>query len=160
MFSVLDKDPFQEFIRSSELSTGTDKLGIGNDFFTIDMLPAFNVVIQGSNEYLPRELNRTLVWPDKIDIYKIIVGIKLFTYGETISIDDFFTEQTYQYRARYVSHWKAGTPSVGASMLNLSDKESQVTMPDEIAADRKAALEQIQRLQSSLKVKALYDSIP
>jgi hypothetical protein len=27
------------------------------------------------------------------------------TYGETISIDDFFTEQTYQYVATYMTPW-------------------------------------------------------
>lgn len=110
VFSVLDRDPLQDFIVREERRPRT----VGYDFFTVDQLPPFNIVIQGSNEYLPGNwVSGKFQDPygDKTEIFKLLIGVKLLTHGETISIDDFFTEQTYQYQARYITPWYTGTPS-------------------------------------------------
>lgn len=146
VFSVLDKDPLNEFILPY-VSRNRKK---GHEFFTIDQLPEFNVVIQGSNEYLVDNF-RTSTPTSKTDIYKLIVGIRLLTHGETISIDDFFTEQTYQYQARYVSPWNTGTPNSATLTLNaLESPDPDMSSDDYVTNDLTNATRSLDVIQAML----------
>ncbi len=112
IFTVLDKEPLKEMIDNSFLSQRNDK-DQRAEYFTIDQIPAFNVVIQGSNE-LPTKNGL----PQQI--LKVLVGVKIMTHGETISIDDFFLEQTYQYVCRYVSPWITTVDSESGTLASVT----------------------------------------
>jgi len=79
-----------------------------------DRIPSFNIVLEGTNEYMPTP------GQVKSKIYKMILGVRLFMHGETISIDDFFTEQTYQYQAKHVTQWHQGEISP-ADLISYND---------------------------------------
>jgi hypothetical protein len=112
IFTVLDKEPLREMIEHSYLSSRDDK-DMRPEYFTVDQIPAFNVVIQGSNE-VPNQNGI----PQQV--IKVLVGVKLMTHGETISIDDFFLEQTYQYVCRYVSPWITTADNEAATINSVS----------------------------------------
>ena len=106
IFTVLNKDPLDELLK---LHTDFFK-DASSDFVSADELPPLNIVIKGSSEHLEERIRTPTGQVYSTDtITKVIYGVRLMQHGETISIDDFFTEQTYQYIARHVTNWNRGT---------------------------------------------------
>jgi hypothetical protein len=123
VFTILDKEPLQRLIDLTDPSSNPDK-DRASDFFSIDQTPEFNIVIEGTNELPgPGGVPKTLI--------KVIVGVKLMTHGETISIDDFFLEQQYQYVARYITPWIEIDNAPGARNKALSTLGNFITVTDE-----------------------------
>jgi len=110
VFVVLDREPLHDLMQSMEgkYNPTSDALQSPSN------MPLFNIVIQGGNEYLPK------AGETKSNIFKLIIGVRLFMHGETISIDDFYTEQTYQYQARHVTQWIEDELSP-ATLINYAD---------------------------------------
>lgn len=82
--------------------------------FLVDELPPFNIVISLANEYGLRS---------KIVIY----GIRLLTEGQVMSINDVFTENTYQFMAtdiEYLNDEKSYSSSKKGVFLIINDSKS------------------------------------
>ena len=117
IFTLLDRDPLEELFKMSSILT-RDANG---RFSSIDQIPKFNISIVGQNETLRPEIIDEIPGDDpslrpvdlnsiaqRQSISKMIVGVRLNQFGETLSVDDFFTEQVYQYVCEWVSPWKKG----------------------------------------------------
>ena len=86
IFSVIDKDPFQELFAFDALNTAVRSDGLWH----VDMLPPFDIVLTAINEGGNSGV-------------QIISGVTLSNTGTTYSVDDIYTETTYTYLAEYVS---------------------------------------------------------
>jgi len=103
VFTVLNFDPLRELIIN--LPAGDARGGP----FTVDQLPPFNIVIWGSKELASINLGKVRL---QNTIMKVIVGVQFVTHGESITIDDLYLEQSYQYRSQYTTPWLAGTTTL------------------------------------------------
>lgn len=85
IFTVIDKDPFQEiFAMAADASSPAD------GSWHIDEMPPFDILINAANESGKSGM-------------QLISGVTLSNYGTTYSVDDIFTEITYTYMAEHVS---------------------------------------------------------
>lgn len=108
VFTLFNVDPLYSIM--GDAGAKNKKLQDRDDFISPYKLPPFNIVIEGDNEYVnvpTRKAHDQDPTSIKTKIVKVIVGVKLFMHGETLSIDDFFTEQVYQYQCKYVTPWQS-----------------------------------------------------
>ena len=101
IFTVINKDPLKEIL-SQDMRGHMD---FSPDFLTVDQLPPFNIVIETSSELLQKSSDGAGPVGQST---KVITGVRIMQYGETISIDDMFLEQSHTYTATYVSPWMEG----------------------------------------------------
>lgn len=152
VFTVLDREPLSDLLALA----GTSYTNANPTFDTVDQLPPFNVVIEGDNEYVP------LNGETKTTISKMIIGVRLHVHGETISIDDFYTEQTYQYQAQHVTPWITG----GISVSRLLSPPGKTAITDPIVTSASETIREtthtvtddLQKL-SAIKTQLLYPSL-
>lgn len=97
--------------------------------FLIDEIPPFNIVISAANEYGVRS---------KMVIY----GVRLVNEGQVMSINDIYTENTYQFVATDVEYLNTDDSSasssddgkslyvVGSQSSEISSAENQIIYPD------------------------------
>lgn len=86
IFSVIDKDPFQEIFALDALNSTV----INDGSWHIDMMPPFDIVITAVNEL-------------GFSGVQLISNVSLTNWGTTYSVDDIYTESTYTYVAEHVS---------------------------------------------------------
>lgn len=93
--------------------------------FLIDEIPPFNIILSLANEYGLRS---------KLVIY----GIRLINEGQVMSINDIYTENTYQFVATDIEYLnneneysKGGSSSSGYIIQDVIRKESDITEPPE-----------------------------
>jgi len=86
VFTVVDKDPFQELFAMDALSNSVKADGSWH----IDTLPPFDIVLSGVNE-------------GGTSGVQLISNVYLTNWGTTYSVDDMYTESTYTYVAEHVS---------------------------------------------------------
>lgn len=98
IFTVLEKEPLEALLQK-DIRGHED---YSPDYFTLDQLPPFNIVIEGSTETLQKSASGSSPFNR---IFKVIVGVRLMQYGETVSVDDMFLEQSHTYTATYVTPW-------------------------------------------------------
>ena len=104
---------FNEYV-FYRISQYKDLLARKNGFFAplADMLPPFDIVISFYNEYGQAS---------KMKIF----GITIVDEGQTLSIDDLITEQTYTYMARGIQPMVAISPPNPSSKPNLDPRVAQ-----------------------------------
>jgi hypothetical protein len=91
IFTMFDKDPFEEVIRLS-----SENEIYGREPFFIDQIPEFDIVINAVNEFGM--------------VSKALIGsVTLSNYGTTLSIHDIYTEISYSYVARFYIPMTADT---------------------------------------------------
>jgi len=108
VFTLFNVDPLYSIM--GDAAAKSTKLQDRDDFISPYKLPPFNIVIEGDNEYVnvpTKKAQDQAPTSIKTKIVKVIVGVKLFMHGETLSIDDFFTEQVYQYQCKYATPWQS-----------------------------------------------------
>lgn len=86
IFSVIDKDPFQELFTFDAMNSAVRSDGKWH----VDMLPPFDIILSAINEGGTAGV-------------QVISGITLTNTGTTYSVDDIYTESTYTYVAEHVS---------------------------------------------------------
>jgi hypothetical protein len=82
VFALLDRDVFGEFYRQSPA-----EIDSGAPFF-VDQIPEFHIFVSGENEYGGR-------------VSAGLLNITLTNFGQTVSVDDIYTEVTYTYVAQF-----------------------------------------------------------
>ena len=87
VFALVDGDILKEAFKT--IDPGKKSIGTV-DRPTADMLPPFNIIIDGANEQGDA-------------LQQVIYGVTLSHWGTTYSIDDLFTEVTHTYIAKAVS---------------------------------------------------------
>jgi len=103
IFTFLGIDPLEELMLQRKSADARGGL------FSVDQIPPFNIVIWGQNEYATLKNKTSAV---SQSVFKILTGVKLVTHGESITIDDFYLEQSYQYRCSHVTPWTVGDLTV------------------------------------------------
>lgn len=141
IFSVLEKEPLQFLFDQFDRA-----LDANPSYMSFDQLPPFNIMIQGSTEYLSKKDKDALAIGGPQIISKVIVGVELVQHGETISIDDFFLEQSHQYVATYISPWFSG----GVNFAEMHTKLKQITSPDNLVPIDNLSKESITRTQDNI----------
>lgn len=131
VFAVFDKHFMYEAIEEiGGLSTA------GNHFLA-DELPPFDITISFANEY-----GRTA----KMAIY----GVRLINEGQVMSINDVFTENTYQYVATdidYINSYETNTSGdMPEEPLASSKKNEHVTVTNTVSVDDGKKPEKEQRI--------------
>lgn len=86
IFSVLDKDPFQELFALDAMSSTVAHDGAWH----IDQMPPFDIIITATNEAGDSGV-------------QLMSDVVLTNWGTTYSVDDIFTESTYTYMAEHVT---------------------------------------------------------
>ena len=114
IFTVLDKDPFQELFAVDALSTAVRTDGRWH----VDMLPPFDMIISAVNEGGTAGV-------------LIIQDVVLTNTGTTFSVDDVYTETTYTYMAEHVSPFVENPIYSEFLKLTRAAKKSQKT-PDSL----------------------------
>lgn len=105
------------------------KMGVYNtDHFIADELPPFDVTINFENEY---------GFGSRLAIY----GIRLLNEGQTMSINDIYTENTYQYVAMdigYMNQWYSLSDGEGNadSQITPEGQKTEITKPSETIPDK------------------------
>jgi hypothetical protein len=94
VFAVMNKDVFAQMYQG--LADGmSENITKGPDF--VDSMPPFHILIRGYNEY-------------GASASALLIDAKITNFGTTFSVDDMFTESTYNYVAKhyipFVSDWK------------------------------------------------------
>jgi hypothetical protein len=94
VFAVMNKDVFAQMYQG--LADGmSDNITRGPDF--VDNMPPFHILIRGYNEY-------------GASASALLIDVKITNFGTTFSVDDMFTESTYNYVAKhyipFVNDWK------------------------------------------------------
>lgn len=112
IFTVIDKDPFQELFAFDALNTAVRSDGKWH----IDMLPPFDAIITGVNEGGAAGV-------------QIIQGITLTNTGTTYSVDDMYTESTYTYVAEHVTPF-IKNPNYDKFLNFVRSKMSVAKTPD------------------------------
>ena len=120
VFTLLSIDPLYNLMSLAQ----EDATDSSPAFFTVDQLPAFNLIIVGETEDLPRLKTETIP-----RIWKMLVGVKLQHHGESLSVDDLYTEQTYSYVCEYISPWVER--EISYADLTPSKVEAQSTVDPE-----------------------------
>jgi len=82
VFALLDRDVFGEFYRQNP-----NEVDSGAPFF-VDQIPEFHIFVSGENEYGGR-------------VSAGLLNITLTNFGQTVSVDDIYTEVTYTYVAQF-----------------------------------------------------------
>lgn len=110
IFTVFNKHWLHELI---EKYGNADEI---NYEYLVDELPPFNITITAQNEY---------GYASRLAIY----GVRLLSEGEVLSINDVYTENTYQFVATGLDYLKAtNTPISGGSQQSLiAGKEKAVS---------------------------------
>jgi len=119
IFALLNRDVFAAFMKS-EL-TGLSKDTFGSPDY-VDELPPFNILIQGGNEF-------------GAEASGLLTDVKLTNFGTTFSVDDLYTESTYNYVARhyvpFTDDWR-NTISQQILSRRLSKPLSQALVDDTV----------------------------
>ena len=94
VFAVMNKDVFAQMYQG--LADGmSENITKGPDF--VDSMPPFHILIRGYNEY-------------GASASALLIDAKITNFGTTFSVDDMFTESTYNYVAKhyipFVNDWK------------------------------------------------------
>jgi hypothetical protein len=122
IFTVADKDPFQELFSFDALMSAQATDGIWH----IDMMPKFDIMLSAVNE-------------GGLAGVQLVQGITLTNTGTTYSVDDMYTENTYTYVADYVSPFVKNPTKEG--MIRLSRRHLQVNkVVDDILSNIPALL--------------------
>lgn len=127
VFAVMNKDVFAQMYQG--LADGmSDNITKGPDF--VDNMPPFHVLIRGYNEY-------------GANASALLIDVKITNFGTTFSVDDMFTESTYNYVAKhyipFVSDWAQEIQQyqsrIKESNINpISDNMPWVEIKDEVVA--------------------------
>jgi hypothetical protein len=117
VFALMNEDVFVQLY--SGLADGMgDNIGEGPDF--VDAMPPFNILIRAYNEY-------------GAQASAMLMGVKITNFGTTYSVDDMFTESTYNYVAKhyipFVSDWKTAVQKYIAQIISNANPLSQMTDP-------------------------------
>ena len=122
IFTVADKDPFQELFSFDALMSAQATDGIWH----IDMMPKFDIMLSAVNE-------------GGLAGVQLVQGITLTNTGTTYSVDDMYTENTYTYVADYVSPFVKNP--TGEAMMRLARRQLQVDkVVDDILSEIPALL--------------------
>jgi len=117
IFTVLDKDPFQEIFALDALNGSTLQDGLWH----IDQMPPFDAVITASNEA-------------GLSAVQLISNIVFSNWGTTYSVDDMYTESTYTYMAEHVSPL-IRNPTADSFAQALRSLVSRPRTPDDITLE-------------------------
>jgi len=131
VFILLDHEPLRDLKILSTLFNRTTT----DEFSSVATLPKFSIFMEGSNEILSEPVKGLL---SGSTIHKLVHDITLMQFGETVSVDDFYTEQVYQFTCRWVSDWIPGAfkyvPYVqqdnGIDMLAMGGVIDRLPLPD------------------------------
>lgn len=126
---------FNEYV-FYKISQYRDYLGRRNGFFAplADMLPPFDIVVSFYNEYGQSS---------KMKIF----GVTIVDEGQTVSIDDLITEQTYTYMARGIQPMVKLSPvDDGSSTLDPLLKQRNIQISKNIFGDK--VIENMARIYS------------
>lgn len=108
IFSMINRDIFSQYM--DRVIPGVENNNwSGPDF--VDQIPSFNILIKGGNE-LGREGSG------------ILIGVKITNFGTTFSVDDMYTESTYNYVAR---HYSPFVDDIETTMNNFRSIRSMAT---------------------------------
>lgn len=131
VFSVFNKH------FSKELLEGLNSDYIGTSYL-VDELPPFDIVISAANEYGYRS---------KLVIY----GIRLLNEGQVMSINDVYTENTYQYVAtdvQYLTDEMAYVRSDSEKKYKLNDNIAYYENIDNVFNDDSLEEDRLKRLEN------------
>jgi hypothetical protein len=117
IFTVLDKDPFQELFAIDTLQSPD----ISNGNWHIDQMPPFDIVITAANEF-----GTTAI--------QYIHEVTIMNHGVTYSVDDMYTESSYSYVAKYVSPF-VKNPLTESFLNNLRKISQHNKTPDDITLE-------------------------
>lgn len=121
IFTVFDREPLYQLLNADVVANQD----FDPEFLTLDQLPPFNIVIQGQSEILGFGANGSSRDRPESEVTKIIVGVRLLQNGETISIDDFFLEQSHTYTSEYITPWMSGL-SINYSLLTPKEDNLEI----------------------------------
>ena len=135
IFTVLDKDPFQEIFAFDALENAVRSDGQWH----IDMMPPFDIIISCVNE-----AGRAGV--------QIIQGVTLTNTGTTYSVDDIYTESTYTYVAEHVTPF-VGNPVYDKFLKLVKKHVAAQKTADDLLADQlqKNKISSEKRMQSLIQ---------
>lgn len=120
MFAVLNKHWAYEL--AGEIK---QKGGIGSMHFMVDELSPFDITISFQNEYGVRA---------RLAIY----GVRVVSEGQTMSINDIYTENTYQYVAADLDYLSDAT---GSASQNIGAPSGETdAIPDVIIPDERSPI--------------------
>lgn len=95
IFAMLNRDVFASYMKGTLAGANTNEWRSPN---YVDEIPEFNILIQGGNEFGAFGSG-------------MLIGVKLTNFGTTFSVDDLYTEATYNYVARhfipFTDDWKS-----------------------------------------------------
>lgn len=108
IFAVFNKHFAYELLEKASASTG-----MTNYHFLMDEMPPFNITVSLANEY-----GQTA----RLAIY----GVRIINEGQTMSVNDIYTENTYQFVATDIEYL---TDSTGSSSESLGRVRADRAMP-------------------------------
>lgn len=110
IFAMLNRDVFSQYM--DRVIPGVENNAwTGPDF--VDQIPPFNILISLANE-AGRAANG------------VLIGVKITNFGTTFSVDDMYTEATYNYVA---THYSPVVDDVETTMSNYYNLNSRYNTP-------------------------------
>lgn len=141
IFSVIEMDPLNFFYANDpRFDSYKGSLMHPKD------LPPFNLLMIATPEHAvgSKKTDGERLHSNKsapLSLFKIITDVRLTQNGETVSIDDLFTEQTFGYIATGYTPWMRGEITIPKLILNtnLQDKVNTINDLPEIKAQDEIA---------------------
>lgn len=132
IFALLNRDVFTNYMKGKLAGSTVDSWRSPN---YVDEIPEFNILVQGANEFGAFASG-------------LLIGVKLSHFGTTFSVDDLFTESTYNYVARhwipFTDDWKNTLYDKLTENIQLSPL-SQSHINDNVTVKINGTLHQIDR---------------
>ena len=108
MFAVFNKHFAYEM-----LETASSTSNLGNYHFLMDEMPPFNITVTFANEY--GETARLAIY-----------GVRIINEGQTMSVNDIYTENTYQFVATDLEYLNDGTGSSSRTLARTYADQAMV----------------------------------